>query len=472
MERVGFSTRRVFFAAVALFALALVWRCGWNFYATGYHADERAYALPGIEELSRGHWLVYCKNTNYMAPAQEYLSVPLVKKFGLNMWSLRCPPIFFSSVAVALLFVALTRVLSVWQAVGLGVMLACPASVATTYGLHSIPNYGVGLFLVAALVLATLAVDRSRTLLSWTGLGALCGLIVYAFPTGQIQVGVSLVWLACRSRYGRSIWSGRACWGRFVGWFVAAAVSGSLLGYHYLTRLATYHPGRFECGAIAGTALLVVIGAWRLVRIFTPDRRACLGAACCLALVFAVPQVPKFYFQRVEIPRLESLQITPRKSPPYELKHLHEWKENMALYGEYVLFQLIYGHFTGFVTQRVDVRFGAKSLVTAVTLALLAVAAIPAWRRYAADGRRNGAFLLYTIPVLLTALVLAPSWLLFGDASLRYLYPYWWGMGLIFWVACFRADQKERLSGVQIGFLALFIAYSAWDCFHYLLRAT
>jgi hypothetical protein len=426
--------------------------------------------LPTAREIAAGHLHFFIRGTNYGAPIQEAAAALLFRLFGESPVMLRLPVVFFSSLAVVGGFLALRRVEDESVALGLAVLLACPASAVTRYGVGAHPVYAFLALVVLALQVGAWRLDRSRAVGAWIAWSLLAGFSMYVLKIAAVPIVVALLWLGLRSpsfrvwrrELARDPYMQRAWWRIGACFGLAILVIAPVL-YRALTRRATYVPRACEislillAGVVAAIAVALLIARGRV-----PWRRMWpIGAVILATILFTVP--PAVYFRRVEAPRLaaEGIQQWPEKK--YHLKHAHEWPMQVGLFLDRVVPALVIGRsnqLEGEPPERVPLTW--KAALSSVLLGLLAAGGVCHVRSSGiARTFYSRAFVMIAPPVLFAA-VMFPSWALHSDTCFRYAVPFMAGIALLVW-KCIEPFARDH-SRVVMTTLVAYVAYCAWDC--------
>lgn len=464
-----FSMRTVLLCAV-LFLVAFAWR-GVQLQKIQFgHVDEVRYSLPTAREIAAGHVHVFIRGTDYGAPVQEAAAALLFRLFGESLIALRLPVVVFSSLAVVGGFLALRCVVHERVALALALLLACPASAVTRYGVSAHPVYAFFTLLVLALQTGAWWLDRTRSVRAWIAWSILAGFSMYVLKLAAVPIAVALLWLGLRSHAFRN-WRRefaadprmRRTWLRISFLCGLAMLLLAPVAYRALTRRTTYVPRSYEVGLmlltgiIAAIALVMILWKGRM-----PWREMWPISAVILATVlFTTP--PALYFRYVETPRLvaEGIEMWPEKS--YHLKHAHQWPMQVRLFVDRIIPALVLGRsnqLEGELPERVPLTW--KS---AMSVALLGLLAVGGARRIRGSGVvrmfRSREFVMIATPIVV-ALAMIPSWALHNDVCFRYGVPFLAGIGLLGW----KCVEPFALAHPRIttGLLAAYIAYCAWDC--------
>ena len=454
-----------------LVLLAFAWRMPYAASKPIGHVDEVSYSLPTAQRLLAGEKVLYISGTNYGAPVQEALAAVVFKAFGESTAGLRLPTVVIGSLAVGLAFLALRRATGPGVALGIGLFLALANSTNARYTTFAHPCYATALAMVGCIQLATLWCDTKRTFLRWLVLGTIMGAAFYVLTLTLFQSFVSLAWLAVRSEYFQRlrerITQGNRLPRLRAGIFTAALglLVLSPVGYHYLTRRATYVISPLETAiAIVATVLIAagaIIGGSTLC---APRRGEIVSVTCCLAMFTLLPMPAAVWFRTVEQPRLVAQHIEPYSEATYNFKHRHEWPNSARLLMQGVFPALLIGRFNEVRPVEESEHLGWKAAVAAAILLALAAAAICRGRTRTPMPRSREADAVFIGPLLLLLIVLCPSWLLHSELSVRYLEPFLAG----FFLLCFRCLERwiatyPRTTAALGG---SYIAYCAVDCFY------
>jgi hypothetical protein len=466
----GAMCRRTIVLCVLLFLLAFAWRGVHLPRLQLLHVDETRFSLPTAREIAVGHLHFFIRGTNYGAPIQEAAAALLFRMFGESPVTLRLPVVFFSSLAVVAGFLALRCVVREPVALGLAVLLACPASAVTRYGVGAHPVYAFLALVVLSLQAGAWRLDRSRTVRAWIAWSLLAGFSMYVLKIAAVPIAVALLWLGLRSQAFR-LWRRelardpnmqRAWWriGAFCG--LAVLLIAPVL-YRALTRRATYEPRAYEfclmllAGVMAAIAVALLIARGRV-----PWRRMWpISAVILTAILFTVP--PEIYFRRVEAPRLAAEGIKQWPEKQYHLKHAHEWPLQARLFLDRIIPALVIGRsnqLEGEPPEHVPLTW--KAAFSTVLLGLLIAGGIYHLRS-AGIARMfySRAFVMIAPPVLFAA-VMFPSWVLHSDTCFRYAVPFLAGIALLAW-KCIEPFARSHSRAV-ISVLAAYVVYCAFDC--------
>jgi predicted membrane-bound mannosyltransferase len=145
-ENRGGRLRLVIFSTL-LFLVSAAWRL--PLINHSLVIDETLHAVPTVQEFLKGHWLIYSYGCAYMAPVQEAISALLAHFWGQSLFNLRLPCILFYGAGCVIIFFVLRNVVSTNIAFLLALFLACENSVVVSYSTLAIPDWGVGMALVA-----------------------------------------------------------------------------------------------------------------------------------------------------------------------------------------------------------------------------------------------------------------------------------------------------------------------------------
>jgi hypothetical protein len=455
------------FACVfALFALALAWRIPWSATLPMTWVDEVLYSWPTVEQIKQGHLLTYVYGTNYAAPVHEYCAAWLSHLFGNSLLVFRCPVGFFSSAAVAVSFLLLSRLVGLGAAAVIGLVLACPSSAPAIYQVLAVPAYAATMLLVALMQWATLALDRERTPPRWILFGALAGVAFYVFKLSLMQSAVSFGWLFSRSALGRQMierfLEDRTRAARDLTVLLGSAILMAPVLYRALTRRGSYTPQSWELALVGLALLIVAVGLWRMRRCLPDQPTGWQNGVLCGIAFLAAALPPMFYYSAIEQPRLAAEGVNLYTETAYSWKHAHEWPFQLRLFFDRVFPSLWIGRvqeLEGFPT---SVPVTWKSLVSAgIGVVLLA----GAWHRATRSNWRLalpvGTIVLIG-PFVLTSAVMLPSWLLHGEFCYRYLLPYMSGFLLLAYLCCEQWITAFPRFAVAVGLL--YVTYCGADC--------
>ena len=427
--------------ALGLFALAFALRLPHSLMTDGLMWDELLYSLPTLREIKAGGFPIYAVNAAYMAPVQEWVSTALFVPFGVSYLTFRLPCVFFSCLAVPVTYLVLRRMMSARAALGLGLLLACANSGATTWTSFSYPTWGLGLLLVAVLQAATLWVDDRRTSARWLAFGVMSGLSLYIFKLSQVQILVSMVWLFLRSDAWRGLMrrvryevAVRRSWRISLALAAASAIPGVAVMYHYLTRVLTFHAGRVDLLLAAAAAALLGFAALRVLLLIAPDRIAWRNAASMVFALALVSQPPMLYYSRAVRPRLEAEAGAQWDAAVFSLKHADQWPAAATLWLEGAFPSLLIGdadrNYRGPLER---LHMGWRSAVsTGFTIAVLIGIFSQRHRQIWRIPHRGW---VVVGPFLLISALLFPSSNLSSGWSFRYLLPFYSGLLLLGFLA-------------------------------------
>jgi hypothetical protein len=466
----GAKRRRTVLICVLLFLVAFAWRAVHLPRLQLLHVDETRFSLPTAREIAAGHLHFFIRGTNYGAPIQEAAAALLFRVFGESPVTLRLPVVFFSSLAVVGGFLALRRVEDELVALGLAVLLACPASAVTRYGVGAHPVYAFLGLVFLALQAGAWRLDRSRTVGAWIAWSLLAGFSMYVLKIAAVPIAIALLWLGLRSQAFRS-WRRelvrdpdmQRAWRRIgVLCGLSVLVIAPVL-YRALTRRATYVPRTYElclmllAGSMAAIAVALIFARGRV-----PWRRMWpIGAVILATILFTVP--PAIYFRCVEAPRLAAEGIKQWPEKQYHLKHAHEWPMQARLFLDRIIPALVIGRsnqLEGEPPEQVPLTWKAG-----FSLALLGLLSFGGIGRLRAAGLArmlySRAFVMIAPPILFAA-VMFPSWVLHSDTCFRYAVPFLAGICLLAW-KCVEPAARPHWR-VAITGLAAYVAYCAFDC--------
>jgi hypothetical protein len=469
-ESPGAMRRRTILLCVLLFLVAFAWRGVQLPRLQLLHIDEVRFSLPTAREIAAGHLHFFIRGTNYGAPIQEAAAALLFRMFGESPVTLRLPVVFFSSLAVVGGFLALRRVEDESVALGLAVLLACPASAVTRYGVGAHPVYAFFALVVLALQLGAWRLDRSRTVGAWIAWSLLAGFSMYVLKIAVVPIAVALLWLGLRSQAFRTLRREvahdvnlqRTWWRIGILCGLAALVIAPVL-YRALTRRATYVPRTYEiylmlfAGAFAAIAVAQLIARGRvpLLRMWP------IGAVILATILFTVP--PSIYFRRVEAPRLaaEGIQQWPEKK--YHLKHAHEWPLQARLFLDRIIPALVVGRsnqLEGEPPEQVPLTW--KAALSTALLGLLTAGAVRQIRTSSIVRMFYARAFVMIAPPVLFAAVMFPSWALHSDTCFRYAVPFLAGIALLAW-KCIEPFARSH-TRIVITALVAYVVYCAFDC--------
>jgi hypothetical protein len=295
----------------------------------------------------------------------------------------------------------------------------------------------------------------------------------YTLKLAFFQMLVSLVWLWARSAYFQRLRERlrdaplqrrlRAGLGTIaLGCLLLAPVL-----YRCLTRREVYVVSPLEKGLILAALLVFVAAAILLLpTLAVPRWREWAPVAGCLSLFFVIPLPAALWFQKIEQPRLAAQHIEVYGEKSYAFKHLHEWPNQARLMIQGVVPALLIGRWDEVRGFEESEQLGWKAAVTVVVLAVVAWAG---FRRVRAGKIRpdpRSADLLFIVPLLLTTVVLFPSWSLHSESSYRYLLPFLSGFYLLLY-RCLE-DWIAHRPRTTATLAALYFAYCAVDCYHHI----
>ena len=461
---------RTLLLCLGLFVLAFSWR-GVHLTSLGFlHIDEVRFSLPTAQDLAAGHPLFFIRGTNYGAPIHEAVAALLFRYFGENPVTLRLPVVLFSSLAVVAGFLALRRIARESIALGLALLLACPASAVTRYGVGAHPVYAFFTLLILLLQIGAWNVDQRRSAKAWIAWALLAGFSLYVLKLAAIPIAICLFWLGLRSPAFRS-WRReivrdeqlRRAWWRIGILCSVAIVLGAPVLYRALTRRATYVPRTYEFGLIGAAGLLLSIAFVFLLwegrlrwRNLWP-----VGAVTLAIALFTVP--PAIHFQRVEAPRLAAAGIPQWPEKQYSFKHAHEWPFQIRLVLDRVLPAIVLGRSNLLEGEPPKtVPYTWKAAFSVMLLGFLSLGAMAGLRHAGAVRLFYSRPFVLIAPPLLIAVIMFPSWTLHSDTCFRYAVPFMTGVWLLIWRCA------EPLIGnrprVLVCLLVFYIAYCGFDC--------
>jgi hypothetical protein len=447
--------------------LALVWRlyCGLN--SGPPQGDELLAASTAFRILQHPGFVPFQVGQDYMGTVQEYGSAGLMMLIGVHKTALRAPAAVFFASAVFITHKIVSREISRQLALAVGILMIASNSAVVRYtGAVAMPGYATAIFLAAAIAWQTFRVDRSRTLAQWVLLGALAGFGAYLFQALILQTAASLIFLATRAQLFARFRSVTRNWEFWLivtcGVFACVLLIG--VGYHFLTRRATFVAGPLDLSLLSGGLFLAgvfVILLLRVIRLSGGD----LVSVASFALVFVVFQaLPNLWFRYHELPLLLADGVPVWQSGTYALKHLHEWPGNARLLFNYVLPLVAIGRVESIpvsddaIPSAIDAA-GVVSVVVALLVGALLI------RHYQVQKRPVLACAesLFILPLLMLVVVLFPSWRLFGSSSYRYLIVFVPGFCLGVAIAARVIANSNRV--IFFGLIGLFALYSGYDCF-------
>jgi hypothetical protein len=458
--------RSDFVIGLILALLALVWRLYYGLNSGPPEGDEILAASTAFRILQQG-FVPFQVGQNYMGTVQEYVSAGLMMLIGVKETALRAPTAVFFASAVFITYKIISREISRQLALAVGIlMIASNSAVVRFTGAVAIPDWGAAIFLAAAITWQTFRVDRSRTLAQWVLLGALAGFGAYLFQALILQTAASLTFLATRSGLlarlrpvtrNWQFWTIVTC-----GVFACVLLMG--VGYHFLTRRATFVAGPADLSLLSGGLFLAGVSAILLLRVLRLSGGDFVSVSS-FALVFVVLQaLPNLWFRYHELPLLLADGMPVWQGGTYALKHLHEWPGNARLLFNYVLPLLAIGRLESFPPPDVAIPSVIDAAgVVSVLVALLVGALLI--RHYQVQKRPVLACAesLFILPLLMLVVILFPSWRLFGPASYRYMVVFVPGFCLSVAIAARVIANSNR--AIFFALIGLFALYSGYDCF-------
>lgn len=460
---------------LALVAIAFAWRMPYAATKPIVQVDEVQYSLPTVHRFLAGDPVLYIAGTNYGAPLEQAIAAVLFRAFGESAAAFRLSTVLLGCIAIGISFLALRRVTGDAPALGIALLLALGNSSVTRYTTFSHGCYATLFVLIGGIQLATMWTDEKRTFARWLILGVLMGAGMYVLKLALFQSLASLVWLWLRSDYfqrlrerlGDPHLRQRMLVGLFT--FAAGLLALSPVLYRYLTRRATFAISPLEKGIVVVAAFLCAAGtAIILPTLCVPRLHEWLPVACCGLLLVLIPLPAELWFQKIERPRLAAQKIEPYAEAAYSFKHIHAWPDQARLVIEGVFPALLTGRWSEVRGYVETVTLGWKSAVAAAVLATLAVSG---FRRCRSGAWRPGllsADFIFIAPFFLTLIVLFPSWSLHSESSYRYLLPFLPG----FYLLAYRCLEDRIAAHPRIfaALFALYVGYSAVDCFHHIVR--
>ncbi len=464
----GWSASRVLLACLVLAVLAFAWRFPLAAERPVTTDDEVLYSRPSVLRMASGDWLFYVAGTNYGAPVQEALAVPLLRAFGDSPVALRTPVLLLGAVGVALSFLLLLHVIPAWSAFAAALLLALGNSVIIRYTTFAHPCYATLTVLVPLLQLLTFCTDNNRRWSLWLLLGLTMGFSLYVLKLAIFAIVISLVWLWWRSEHGLRF---RASWNRPHLLYCGA---GLLLGltlvlpvlYRFLTRRASFAAAPFETvllvigGGIVGAALIAFLPLlFRQTR-----RREWLHAGICVIALYAVPIPAEVWYRTHEKPRLEASGLQTYAEPAYCWKHAHEWPKQARILLEGVIPAMIVGRAT---EMEADVNASWpstwRSALSALSIGLLVYGLWRKAHKISATPRFAEGDYVIVAPPLLVVAVMFPSWSLFSDHSYRYLIPFLPGLCLLVYRAWeLPLRRHRRVVGALVAAYLVYCGFDVW----------
>jgi len=403
----------------------------------------------------------YLRGQDYMGVTQELLTAGAMRVFGASAFMLNFPCLVMSAAATALAYLALLHMASRRTALFATALMICANASLALGQAMAWPDYEASELLIVGIILATLRIDRRPSLGAWMTFAAISGLAMYTFSVAVLQVGVSTIWLFARQGWITRLLAPAGTRKRLLIALTAAVLLAMPPLYRYLTRPWAFRASRLDqlSVAAAGAALIVslVLTYSRLPRI----KARVVGKVAILILLLVGPSLAaRIYFNRHVLPGLIHDGVPIWSAGFYTLQHRHSWPSQLGLLFRRIVPVLFFGASMHPNNDVPVAQFGmAAAMCVLVFPALVAGAII--------DLRRRGTMLhsltpcwLLVGPVLLTLLVLTPSYRMSTDMGYRYLIPFFPGWctllvcGLGWWI-----KRPTVLAAV----IALYAAYCAYD---------
>ena len=440
--------------ALGIILFSFAWRWPWII-SEKVASDEWPSIYTAVEIYEKKNIPIYVAGQDYMAPLKEAVSYPFIMIFGKELLSFRIVSVIFFICSSLLGFKILKDILGIKLSLAIIICYIFPAITVNRYDTSVIGQYAGTMFLGILMIYLILKWDYNKKI-TWVILYSIVGgFSYYVFSISIFQYVSGLIWVFLRSRKWKYFANGNNIKSTlYLG--LGSASSIIVCFYRPLTQSKPLLFDFFQVSLTIITAVFLLCITINSIKSFNISKTDIPIIAAAMMPFILISSMPSFLFKLIVYPKLQSFYDVSLYSIGYSWKHAHEWHNQIFNFFNSVLPRLYFGN--RLTEMKGGDVFSSEILPITIVFWFYIFLCLLIIIYKTLDIKILSPIWLFILPVLMNALVLIPSWRIFGDASYRYMVPYFLGC-LVILFAPF-AFLSIRYHFIAIIFSFIFSTYN------------